>query len=96
MSIEDTIPEGEYRFYPFQGRTGQRIQVRVIAQPGGTLDPVAALLGIDGNEIASGDDSGNDLNPRFTAEIPQDGTYSVRVNGYLSSGKFELVVEVLF
>lgn len=96
MSLKDDIAQSEYRFYPFQGRAGQHVQIRVIAQPGSGLDPVAALLGRDGRVIAEGDDNGDDLNPRFTAQIPEDGTYSVRVNGYLSSGAFELIVEVLF
>jgi hypothetical protein len=96
MSMNDDIAQSEYRFYPFQGRAGQNVQVRVIAQPGSGLDPVVALLGRDGRVIAESDDDGNDLNPRFTAQLPEDGTYSVRVNGYLSSGAFELIVEVLF
>lgn len=96
MSMTDDIAQNEYRFYPFQGRAGQHVQIRVIAKPGSGLDPVAALLGRDGRVIAEGDDNGSDLNPRFTARIPEDGTYSVRVNGYLSSGPFELIVEVLF
>lgn len=96
MSMNDDIAQNEYRFYPFQGRAGQHVQIRLIAQQGSGLDPVAALLGRDGSVIAQGDDNGNDLNPRFTAQLPEDGTYSVRVNGYLSSGAFELIVEVLF
>jgi hypothetical protein len=94
MSMNDDIAQNEYRFYPFQGRAGQHVQIRVIAKNG--LDPVAALLGRDGRVIAEGDDNGDDLNPRFTARLPEDGTYSVRVNGYLSNGAFELIVEVLF
>ncbi len=96
MSINDDIAESEYRFYPFQARAGQHVQIRVIGEAGSGLDPVAALLGRDGSVIAEGDDNGDDLNPRFTARIPEDGTYSVRINGYLSSGAFELIVEVLF
>lgn len=96
MSVEDTVADSEYRFYPFQGRAGQRVQIRVIAQPDSALDAVAALLDDAGRVVAEVDDVGDDLNPRFTLDIPQDGTYTVRVNGYLSSGAFELYVEALF
>ncbi len=95
MSVDDAVSEGDYGFYPLQAQAGQRLRIQVIAQPGSGLDPVAALLDEHGNEIARGDDSEIDLNPRFTADIPSEGTYTVRVNGYLSGGAFTLLVEVL-
>lgn len=94
FNVEDSVPEGAYAFFPFQGGAGQRVRVRVTAQPGSGFDPVAALIGPDGREIAMGDDE-NGLNPQFSADLPVDGTYQVRVNGYLSGGAFELVVERL-
>ncbi|MBZ0296685.1 MAG: PPC domain-containing protein [Anaerolineae bacterium] len=96
MSMADQASADSYLFYPFQGQAGQRVRIQVIAQPGSDLDPVAVLLGPDGSEIAAGDDSENDLNPRFTVELPADGTYTVRVNGYLTSGTFDLLVESLY
>ena len=69
--------------------------IRVVAAPGSTLDPVAALLGPDGTVIAENDDGGSNLNVRFYADLPEDGTYTVRVNGYLSSGAFELLVDAI-
>ncbi len=93
FSVDDTINEGEYRFYPFQGVAGQHLLILVNARPGTGLDPVAALIGPDGSVIAEGDDSDNSLNPHFSATLPADGTYQVRVNGYLSSGAFELLVD---
>ncbi len=96
MTVEDFAQDGQYLFYPFQGRAGQRVRIQVNAQPGSPFDPVAALIGPDGQVIAEGDDSNDTLNPNFAADIPTDGTYSVRVNGYLSSGAFELIVDALF
>lgn len=96
LSIDGTVADGEYNFYVFQGQAGQRVRVRVLAKPGTTFDPVAALLGPDGQIIAEGDDSEGDLNPRFMATLPQDGTYAVRVNGYLVGGDYEVIVELLF
>lgn len=96
FTIEDDVPEGEYAFYPFQGAAGQQVRVSVIAQAASGFDPVAALIGPDGRELAMGDDGPDSLNPQFSAALPMDGTYQVRVNGYLSGGPFELVVERLF
>jgi hypothetical protein len=96
MSYVDTVPPETYQFYPFQGRAGTQVLIQVIAQPETNLDPVAALLDIEGIVIAEGDDTEGSLNPRFVATLPADGTYTVRVNGYLSSGDFVLTVESLF
>ncbi len=95
LTFDDQVEPGAYRFFPFQGRAGQLIRVRVRASPGSGLDPVAALIGPDGAVIAEGDDWGDDLNPQFTVRLPRDGTYQVRVSGYLSGGKFEVWVEAL-
>ncbi len=95
FTMDDQVPIDEYRFYPFQGTAGERVRIQVLGVAPG-LDPVAVLIGPDGDVIAEGDDSDGDLNPRFIADLPADGTYQVRVNGYLSGGRFELIVEQLF
>ena len=59
------------------------------------VDPVAVLLAPDGAVIAESDDTDGDLNPRFTVQLPADGTYRVRVNGYNVAGRFTLTVEAL-
>lgn len=96
FTVRDIVPADTYVFYPFQGQTGQQLQISVRAMPNTGLDPVAALLDPDGEIIASADDSDGTLNPRFTYTIPANGTYTVRINGYLSEGAFELIVERLF
>lgn len=96
FTVEDAVAEGQYGFYPFQGVAGQQVRIHVIGQVASGFDPVAALIGPDGSVIAEGDDSDGTLNPRFTTTLPSDGTYQVRVNGYLSGGPFELIVERLF
>lgn len=96
LSVDDVVGDNAYQFYIFQGRAGQRVRISVLAKPGGRLDPVAALLGPDGQVLAEADDSPSDLNPRFEFTLPADGTYTVRVNGYLTSGAFDLLVEWLF
>ncbi|MBZ0290312.1 MAG: pre-peptidase C-terminal domain-containing protein, partial [Anaerolineae bacterium] len=96
LTFEDSITPGEYQFYTFQGSAGQQIEIQVVARPGRDFDPVAALLDVDGQVIAHADDDGSALNPRFTATLPANGTYRVRVNGYLTGGEFTLIVNRLF
>jgi hypothetical protein len=95
LTIKDTVAEGVYQFYPFQGRAGQQLRISVVAAFGSSLDPVVALLNSDAVVIAEGDDSDNSLNPLVYTTIPADGTYTVRVNGYLSGGDYEVLVEEL-
>lgn len=95
MAVADSVPADAYRFYPFQGRAGQTVRVRASAPPGSRLDPVAALLGPDGMVIVEVDDIPGSLDAEIIYTIPADGTYTVRVNGYLSGGPFSLTVDVL-
>ena len=96
FTIEDEVVQGEYQFYPFQGVAGQRVRIKVNGDLSGDFDPVAALIGPDGNVVAEADDVDGSLNPQFSVDLPASGTYQVRVNGYLSGGPFDLVVERLF
>lgn len=96
LSVADRVPENTYLFYTFYGEAGMTVEVQVIADVGSGFDPVAALLLPDGRTLAEGDDGPADLNPRFVAMLPVDGTYRVRVNGYLSSGAFRLTVNALY
>lgn len=92
LTVTDGVPQDRYAFYTFQGRAGQGVRVRVDAAPDSGFDPVAAVLDAAGTIIAEGDDANGTLNPDFTLTLPEDGTYSVRVNGYLSGGAFTLRV----
>ncbi|MBL8146802.1 MAG: hypothetical protein JNL34_10495, partial [Anaerolineae bacterium] len=96
LTYADAVTDNRYLLYPFYGQAGMRVRVRVTAQPGSSLDPVAALLGPDGAVIAEGDDSAEGLNPSFEAVLAADGFYRVRVNGYLSIGPFTVTVEALY
>ncbi|MFW5691312.1 MAG: PPC domain-containing protein [Chloroflexota bacterium] len=95
LVLDDTIAENAYAFYPFQGTAGQRVRISVAAVDG-AFDPVLALIGPDGAVIAEADDRPGSLDPLYVGTLPVDGTYNVRVNGYLSSGPFTLRVETLF
>lgn len=88
LTVSGTLNIEEYLFYPFYGYAGQRLIISVDAAEGEALDPVAAIIGIDGEIIAEGDDSPDSLNAYFAAELPESGTYQLRLNGYLSGGAF--------
>ncbi len=96
LSYDDNALANAYLYYTFYGQAGTQVEIRVAAKPGSQLDAVAALLGPDGNVVAQGDDEDNNINPRFTATLPVNGTYRVRVNGYLTSGAFTLTVNALY
>jgi hypothetical protein len=96
LTRRDSVPDSEYVFYPFYGREGQRIQVFVEALEGDGFDPVAALIAPNGRVLAEVDDSDGTLNPRFIFTLPAEGTYNIRVNGYLQGGTFRLTVDELF
>ncbi len=96
LSYDDNVPVNTYQYYSFYAQAGTQVEVHVMAQPGSPLDPVAALLAPDGTILAQGDDEDNNINPRFIAPLSVDGTYKVRVNGYLTSGAFTLTVNQLY
>jgi len=96
LVVDDSVAEGQYQFYAFQGQAGQRVHIEAIANAGELLDPVIAILNPDGDIILEADDSNGSLNPMTDLTLPDDGTYQVRVNGYLSGGQFTLRVAILF
>lgn len=96
LTVEDSVAPEDYVFYPFAGRAGQQIIVVVRASDGSTLDPVAAVIGLDGTIIGEGDDSSGTLDVYFEMTLPADGTYQLRVNGYLSSGDFRATVIAVY
>jgi hypothetical protein len=96
MSLDDIIEVDTYKFFVFRGLERQKVRIRVQPKPGEVLDPVAILLDPSGNQIAEADDSDGTLNPIIELSLPEDGSYTVRVNGYLTGGEFDLYVEQLF
>lgn len=96
LTANDSLEENAYEFYVFQGHAGQTVRIQAIAQAGSPLDPVLVLLDPLGAEIALADDTDGSMNPTLVTTLPVDGTYTVRVNGYLSGGAYLVrVVELL-
>jgi len=95
-AINAEVEPGGYTFIPFYGQAGQTVRIYANAVIGSPLDPVAALIAPDGTTIAGSDDAPDSLDAYFEAILPADGTYQVRVNGYLSGGAFSLYIEQVF
>lgn len=96
LSADAPMPAQTYLFFPFQGQATQRILIRTQAQSG-NLDLVLALLDADGTILAEADDNSTDLNPALLFELPADGSYTLRLNGYgQTTGDFEVIIEALY
>jgi hypothetical protein len=66
--------------FAFTGKAGQRVVFEVLAaRYGSPLDSVLTLYGPGGSELASNDDSGDSLDSRLEATLPQDGVYHVSI-----------------
>ena len=86
LTAHDILAPGEYRDYPFQGVSGERMRLRVVAE-GGAFDPVAVLIAPNGSILAQADDSlDGSLNPDLDIILPASGTFLWRVNGYNGAG----------
>lgn len=97
LSADDIMPAQTYQSYPFQALAGQVLLIRTETGADSDLDLVAALLDPTGNIIVEADDSDTGLNPQFFFEVPADGTYTLRLNGYgTTSGAYQVFVEALF
>ena len=94
MAVDGLVIEGEYQFFAFQGQAGERVQIEVVGDTG--FDPVLAVLDPNGEIILEADDNTNSLNPSVMMTLPENGTYQIRVNGYLSSGIFRATVAILY
>jgi hypothetical protein len=92
LAASDSLELGQYGFYTFQARAGQLLRIAVLANESSSFDPVAALLDPNGEIIVEADDSEGSLNPVFFFTVQETGTYTLRVNGYLSGGQFDVII----
>ena len=87
--------EGDYDWYRFSARTGNRYIVSLAgAGEGGLGDPVLRVVDADGNELAANDDSEGTLNSRLEFVPRANGNVFIEARGYGEgySGRYELNV----
>lgn len=96
-----SFPTDNDALFTFAGRKGEVWSITLAAEnPGeeGAADPMIELFAGDGTGRASlttDDDSGGGLNARIVTELPEDGTYTVRVASLSNAGSARLGVEKL-
>ena len=93
------FPADSDALFTFSGRRGEIYSITLVAdesdEEGGEADPVLELYPGEGTAQASlfsDDDGGGALNSRIVAELPEDGTYTVRVSSLSSAGSARLAV----
>jgi hypothetical protein len=71
----------------FEGTAGQAVTIRAEAAQGEDTDPRITLIGPNGDELTSDDDGGDGFNSLIANyELPQDGTYTVKVDVFSEGG----------
>jgi hypothetical protein len=93
------FPADDDALFTFTGRAGEAWSVALVAEDGEgdeqAADPMLELFqgeGTAGGSLLTDDDSGGGLNARIVAELPADGTYTVRVSSLSSAGRARLSV----
>jgi hypothetical protein len=92
------FPGDDESLFTFEGRRGEAYSITFVAdEPDGddAADPMLELFPGEGTAAASlgsDDDSGGGLNSRIVTELPEDGTYTVRVSSLSSKGTARLAV----
>ena len=95
------FPADDDALFTFAGRKGEVYSITLTAtdaEAEGAADPMLELFPGDGTaqtSLFSDDDSGGALNSRIVAELPEDGTYTVRVASLSSMGNAQLAVAKL-
>lgn len=92
------FPADDDALFAFSGRRGEIYSITLNAEDGGgdeSSDPLLELFagsGSAGESLFQDDDGGGELNARIVAELPESGTYSVRVSSLSGSGRARLTV----
>lgn len=93
-----SFPTEDDALFTFSGRRGEAWSITLTAEdPDGdeAADPMIELFPGEGTSraaLSSDDDGGGGLNSRIVAELPEDGTYTVRVSSLSGNGRARLAV----
>jgi hypothetical protein len=75
----------EIQEWTLSGTAGQTVNIRCDPASGSGTDPRVTVLGPDGSEIASDDDSGGDRSAEINnLTLPTNGTYRIQVDVWFS------------
>ncbi len=93
-----SFPEDDDALFTFSGHRGDAWSITLTAEgPEGedAADPMLELFPGEGTakeSLLTDDDGGGGLNSRIVAELPEDGTYTVRVSSLSSKGRARLAL----
>ena len=94
-----TFPADNEALFTFTGRAGEAWSITLAAAESDSeddgADPMLELFHGEGSaspSLGSDDDSGGGLNSRIVTELPEDGTYTVKVSSLSSKGSAQLTV----
>ena len=88
--IDGSITPDAQSCYSLVGSLGERVLLWVEAE----IDTQLVLYLPNGIELTRDDDSGGNTNPRLVTTLPEEGIYTIAVEGYgLISGAFTLHIE---
>ena len=94
------FPADDKALFAFSGRGGEIYAINLVSADSGgegeeSTDPMLEVFrgsGTAGESLYQDDDGGGQLNARVVAELPADGTYTVRVSSLSSTGHARLSV----
>jgi hypothetical protein len=93
------FPADDDALFTFTGRRGEAWSITLVAdvtdEEGSGADPMLELFSGEGtasSSLATDDDGGGGLNSRIVTQLPEDGTYTVRVSSLSSTGSARLGV----
>lgn len=85
---------GDVDWFRFDAKKGQRFEVRVYARALRTpLDSVLSIHDVEGKQLAENDDSGGP-DSRLNFDVPQDGSYLLRITDQLGNGGPDFVYRI--
>ncbi len=90
--VNGTLGPSEFALWTFEGASGQYVDIEAVG-----FDTFAALIGPGGTVLRFNDDGRPDLGSRIRTFLPETGTYTIRISGFLDApGDYALsVIEAL-
>ncbi|MBZ0279903.1 MAG: pre-peptidase C-terminal domain-containing protein [Anaerolineae bacterium] len=89
----ELVTDAPWALYAIEAQAGDTLDITLTSE---AFDSFLTLIGPDGDVLITDDDGAGDSNARIAEfELPESGTYIIRVDSYnqLSTGEYTLLVE---
>ncbi|MEM1279822.1 MAG: CHAT domain-containing tetratricopeptide repeat protein [Cyanobacteria bacterium P01_H01_bin.152] len=92
LEVEGVLEKGDlqanngslYDAYMFEGQAGQSVTIRLESQD---FDTYLFFFDINGEQLASNDDSGENTNSQLSVTLTNEGTYQIFANAFDETGR---------